>query len=200
MCLLSGVDAFDDDDADCAEEYTPLDDHEGEEEDEDDAAFGDDDVAGNKDAASSFAGDVDLSSDEEEHEESEDQDGDYEQGHEEEGEGSLELSLVPGRTNTMSTKEMRLLLIDQIYSEAQLRMLVEGCAIVDGIPPAAYACQLSTKQSRRTCAAHASELTKLCRHAWGCPQDTGGYCSSGQCIRRLKDEGGIAGSTASGLR
>eukprot|EP01043_Picozoa_sp_COSAG02_P047026 COSAG02_NODE_4465_length_5334_cov_5.927412_5_plen_223_part_00 len=140
MCLMNGVDAFDDDDTDFAEEYTPLDDYEEKAEEEDDGAF-DDNVVDNGDGGSGFAGDVDLSSEEGEHEVGEDQDGDYDQGDEEEAEGSLELSLLPERISTMTTKEMRLVLIDQIYSEAQLRMLVEGCAIVDGIPPAGYACE-----------------------------------------------------------
>ena len=61
------------------------------------------------------------------------------EGGEGEGEGEGSLGLVPSPGRFMTVKEMRLALIDEIYTEAQLRMLAEGCAIVDGIPPEAYA-------------------------------------------------------------
>ena len=55
------------------------------------------------------------------------------------GEGESSLGLVPSPERFLTVKEMRLMLIDEVYTEAQLRMLAEGCAIVDGIPPEAYA-------------------------------------------------------------
>jgi hypothetical protein len=54
---------------------------------------------------------------------------------------------VPSPGRFMTVKEMRLALIDEIYTEAQLRMLAEGCAIVDGIPSEAYAYPLLAASS-----------------------------------------------------
>eukprot|EP01043_Picozoa_sp_COSAG02_P054800 COSAG02_NODE_6263_length_3695_cov_1.870412_1_plen_278_part_00 len=188
MSLLTDVDAFDDEDEDFAEEYTPLDDYEGEEDEEqhykeqeddeqeaDEAAF-DDDAAGNAEGDSGWVvvderSDVDFSSEEGQHEEAEEQDRDDDQGGEEEAEGSLELSFLPGRTGAMTTKEMRLVLIDEIYSEAQLRMLAEGCAMVDGIPPAGYACKSPTEQSRGIIRVHAYNWL-LCRGTCGAVRRT----------------------------
>jgi hypothetical protein len=69
------------------------------------------------------------------------------EGEEGEGEGEGSLGLVPSPGRFMTVKEMRLALIDEIYTEAQLRMLAEGCAIVDGIPSEAYAYPLLAASS-----------------------------------------------------
>ena len=156
MCDMAGADGYleEQDDEEFLEDYTPLDDDDDDDDDSEEREEGE--VGGDNEAdAEDYEEDTPLDDDSEsageegEEEpaaaETDDAGGpgradysDNEDEDEDEDEDSGLDSMLPSQANSMTAKEMRLELIDQIYSEPQLRMLAEGCAMVDGIPPAGY--------------------------------------------------------------